>query len=128
MANKFILDASALLVLIYNEKADCDIGNYLSNSVMHIVNISEVLTVLYRDGMPVEIAEDMIKSMLPEIIYSSFKEASEAAQIKCANKKYGISSGDSFCLAAAKMHNYTIVTADKIWKDLDLNLEIILVR
>ena len=129
MNKKFIIDSSALLAVIYKEGDHSSLDSYFNRAAMHIVNVNEVISVLHRNGIAIQLAENIVKSTITEILYSNFEEASKAAQIKVKYKKYGISTGDSFCLAAAKMNNYAVITADKIWSKLDdLGLEIMVIR
>lgn len=128
MNKKYLIDSSALLMAIYNEKSAFDYKKYFAHSAMHLVNVSEVLAVLTRDGMPINIAKQIIQTTIAETVISNFEEAALAAEIRVKNKEYGISTGDSFCLAAAKLNDYSVITADQIWTKLELDLEIICVR
>lgn len=128
MSKKYIIDASALLIVIYNENSKFDCKQYFADSVIHLVNVSEVLTVLMRDGMPINIARQIVHATVPELVASNLEEASLAAEIRVKNKEYGISTGDSFCLASAKLNDFVVITADQVWTKLDLGLEIICVR
>jgi len=128
MNKKYLIDTSAFIMAIYQENSDIDFKKYFDHSVMHHMNVSEAIAVLIRDGMPLNLAEEVIQSTISETITTNFEEASLAACIRVENKQFGISTGDSFCLAAAKLLNYPIITADKIWTELKLDIEIICVR
>ena len=128
MNKKYIIDSSALLAAIYNENFTFDFEKYLPYSIMHIVNFSEVVAVLLRDGMQETTARNIAQNNISEIFNPTIDEAVLAANIRVKNKEYGISTGDSFCLAAAKLYKYPVITADKIWGKLDIDLEIIYVR
>jgi PIN domain nuclease of toxin-antitoxin system len=128
MTEKYVFDASALLAILYKENTDKNLQQYLENSLINLVNASEVLMVLQNRGMPKDIAKQVIESTVTEIISITFEESCLAAEIKVQNKKYGISTGDSFCLASGIQLNCPIITADKIWSKLDLDCEIILIR
>ena len=125
---KYIIDTSAFIMAIYQENVDVDFKKYFDNSMMHHINVSEAISVLIRDGMPIEVAKEVIESTISETISTNFKEAVIAAEIRVKNKMFGISTGDSFCLAAAKLYGVPIVTADRVWQKLQLGVEIICIR
>ena len=128
MDKKYIIDSSAFLAAIYDENSNFDFESFIPDSAMHVVNLSEVLAVLLRDGMQKSMAKQIVQSNISEILNSSTEEAVLAADIRIRNREYGISTGDSFCLAAAKLHKCDVLTADKIWNKLDLDIKIINVR
>ena len=128
MKSEFIIDSSALLMAIYQENEDIEVNEYFKSAVMHHVNISEVMNVLIRDGMAKNHAIEVIQKLIPKTIGTNIEDAYLAAQIKAENKPLGISTGDSFCLAAALRNDLIPITADKIWKKLELGIEIICIR
>jgi len=128
MIKKYVFDASALLAILYEENIDKNLEQYLENSLINLVNASEVLTVLQNRGMLKDIAKQVIESTVTEVISITFQESCLAAEIKVKNKQHGISTGDSFCLASGMQLNYPVITADKIWSKLDLDCEVILIR
>jgi ribonuclease VapC len=125
---KVVLDASALFALLEQEKgADCVLG-YLDRAVMSVVNYTETLTLLMRDGHSVEEADNIIKSVLVDVVEFDQTQAKLAAGIRHCGKNCGISLGDSACLALATHLKLSVLTADTIWKKLKLDLDIIFIR
>ncbi|RYE05566.1 MAG: hypothetical protein EOP33_05320 [Rickettsiaceae bacterium] len=78
--------------------------------------------------MPKDVAKQVIESTIIKIIPITVQESYLAAEMKVQHKQYGISTGDSFCLASGIQFNCPIITADRIKSRLDLNCEIILIR
>lgn len=128
MNKKYIIDSSAFLASIYEEDSTFDFEKYMPYSVMHAINVSEVVAVLLRNGMRISIAEKIIQNNISEILNSNIEEAILAAKIRVENKEHGISTGDSFCLAAAKLNNYPVITTDTAWTRLNIGIEIIYAR
>ncbi len=128
MKKEFIIDSSAVIAALYDEESKFDFEKYLPHSVINVVNYSEVIAVLLRDGMEARTAGELTQNIIPKIIQLSRDEALLAAEIRVKGKEYGISTGDSFCLACAKLNNYSVITADRIWSRLNLGIEIIQVR
>ncbi len=123
-----VLDASALLVLLNEEPGHQEVVNYLSVAIMSAVNYTEVLTVLIAQGVPAQIAEEITSGLLGEIVPFESKQAIIAANLRSLTKPFGLSLGDRACLALGKDRKAAIVTADKIWKKIDLDMDIILIR
>jgi ribonuclease VapC len=128
MSEKYIIDSSALIMAIYQEYSKIDLTAYFANSCMHHINVSEVIAVLIRDGMPEQASWEIVETTISETIATNFDQAKLAANIRVHNKEYGISTGDSFCLAAAKLLGHTVITADKVWTELKLDLKVICIR
>ena len=56
------------------------------------------------------------------------EQALITAKIIKQTKQYGLSLGDRGCIALAMFKNYPILTCDKIWQKVDLNVEFIMGR
>jgi ribonuclease VapC len=123
-----VLDASALLVLINEEPGHQVVMNYLSEAIMSAVNYTEVLTVLIANSVPLQVAEEITSGLLMEIVPFDAKHAMIAADLRTLTKPFGLSLGDRACLALGKERHAVIVTADKIWKKIELGTEIVLIR
>jgi len=128
-SSKYILDASALLASIYNEKSKVDMVHYIENSSMHYFNVSEVLNVLHRCGMEMSLASDIVKSLVRSFLPCTYDNAYKAAEIKQKYKHLGISAGDSFCISSSIQYQIPVVTADKAWKEItEISNNLILIR
>jgi PIN domain nuclease of toxin-antitoxin system len=125
---KVVLDASALFALREEEKGADKVMTYLDRAVMSVVNYTETLTLLLRDGHNIDEADNIIKSVLVDIIDFDPLQAKLAAVIRHEGKHCGISLGDSACLALATQLKSSVVTADTVWKKLKLDLDIVLIR
>ncbi len=125
---KIVMDASALFALLEQEKgADC-VLKYLDGAIMSVVNYTETLTLLMRDGHSVEEADHIIQSVLVDIVEFDQAQAKLAAEIRHGGKNCGISLGDSACLALATQLQIPVLTADTVWKKLKLDVEMIFIR
>jgi len=115
--NNIVLDASALLALIQNEKGGEIIKPLLSYSVMSTVNITEVLTALKRTSMDTTETLTLITDFISGIIPFDLEQAKYAAELQTYK---GLSLGDRACIALGIKLNTTIYTADKIWAELKI--------
>ena len=125
--DKIVFDASAILTLLKKEKGHEIVDKYLDNAVVSTVNFSEVVTVLNRSGVTQDIIQYLGETFL-HIEEFNIEQAIIAASIDEITKKNGLSLGDRSCLALAKSMSLPVLTADKIWKNVNLGIDIQLIR
>jgi ribonuclease VapC len=126
--NKAVLDSSALLAFINQEKGAELVEKYLPNAVMSSVNIAEVAAVLSQIGMPEDIIINMMNDLSIEIISFDQEQALLTGFLRNKTKAAGLSLGDRACINLSSTKNLIVVTADKIWNTLDLTNNIVLIR
>jgi PIN domain nuclease of toxin-antitoxin system len=117
---KYVLDASAVLALIFLEPGWENVDRVLHGSLMSTVNVAEALTKLVQDRVNLPDAVEEISKLNLEIFDFDFESAAKAAELRPLTKHLGLSLGDRACLALAIQHDATAVTADKSWAKLDL--------
>lgn len=121
MSKKIVLDASALLAFLQQEKGSEKVEEHLSKSIMSTVNVSETIAVLSQIGIHSEEAVNIITNLIKEIIPFDTHQAHLAANLRKHTKHLGLSLGDRACLALAESLNCKVLTADKIWNKLNLD-------
>jgi PIN domain nuclease of toxin-antitoxin system len=126
--NKAVLDSSALLAFINQEKGAELVEKYLPNAVMSSVNIAEVAAVLSQIGMPEDIIINIMNDLSIEIISFDQEQALLTGFLRNKTKAAGLSLGDRACINLSSTKNLIVVTADKIWNTLDLTNNIVLIR
>ncbi len=126
--SKLVLDASAVLALLNQEPGGDKVEGYLADAILSAVNASEILAVLEDAGMPLVEAEIVLFGLVKEIVVFDREQAVCAAQFRKLSKSYVLSLGDRACLALAKTKNIPVMTADKIWKKVPHQLEVMLIR
>lgn len=124
-----ILDASALITLLSEEKGNETVASVLPKSVMSSVNIAEVAKFLMeKQGLNKEEVSNIIQSLIETIIPFDTQLALISADIVRDTKSLGLSLGDRACLALAISTGYTVYSSDRIWSKLDLGCKIVLIR
>jgi PIN domain nuclease of toxin-antitoxin system len=124
----FILDASAMLALIFGERGAENVIPYAQGSQILAINFSEVVArVIAIDGNPrrAEISADRLEI---NIIPFDRTHASLTAEMLKKTSSIGASLADRACLAFAEQSGLPVLTADKDWSKLDLELDIRQIR
>jgi len=117
---QFVLDASALLSFLLDERGHERVERILDRSRIHAVNLAEVVGRLVRSGMPAEKAAATLRELHLEV-----EEEFPAGQAEFCGALLGIrrdlelSLGDCVCLSMAASSGAVAVTADRRWKGLD---------
>ena len=129
MNNKIIFDASAVVALLAKEKGFEVIKRHLKNAIISSVNISEVYKYcIDKQNLAADECKNIMGISGIKIIDFDEKQALIAADIYPKTKEYGLSLGDRACIALAIEKKYPILTCDKIWEKINLDVKFIMVR
>jgi PIN domain nuclease of toxin-antitoxin system len=118
-----VLDASALLALIQGERGSERVLQALEQGdcVISTVNLSEAMTKLILNGMPIEAAEQSVAGIPANPLPCDASVAMAAARLTALGKPLGLSLGDRICLATAQTcGKSTVLTTDRAWQRLAL--------
>lgn len=123
-----VLDASALLALLNNEQGADFVQELLPDALISSVNLAEVVTRLSVIGMPEGEIRDTLAVLGLNVAPFDKDQAMRAGLFYQRTHRLGLSLGDRACLALADAETALAVTADRVWGDLDLNVEVKLIR
>jgi PIN domain nuclease of toxin-antitoxin system len=126
--NKFVLDASAVLALLNKENGWEKVFEVFSDSYICTVNLSEVITKLVDINIPETDINNILNSLNFKIVNFNYKISFRAGLLQKITKIKGLSLGDRACIATGIEKKLPILTADKVWKDIALTVEIIVIR
>ncbi len=126
--NQYIFDASAILALFHNEPGSDVARQYLPGAVVSCINLAEVIENALARNIYNDKYREKLPELLPDIIPFNEEQAHITAKLRPITKQYGLSLADRACLALAKSMDLPVITADKIWKELDIGVKIIVIR
>ena len=115
-----IMDASAILAYLQNEKGKEKVERILETSAISRINATEVLTKLIEKGMSLNKAKEAFDNLDLQVIEFDESQSLKAAELRPLTKHLGLSLGDRCCLALAIQENATAVTADRNWASFNL--------
>ena len=123
-----VFDSSALLAVIFQEDGAEAATRRLNGGIVSAVNASEVVARLVDFGTSGEDARNALLNFGLEIRPFDTGLAVAAGQLRAATREKGLSLGDRACVALAIREQAGIVTADRAWAELDLDVEVELIR
>jgi len=126
--SRIVLDSSAILAFLQQEPGADVITKLLHRAMASAVNVAEVQSKLIRDGMPAEEAKIAVERCLSTIEPFDSELASVAAALILPTQKLGLSLGDRACLALGLAMKAPVYTADRAWAQLQVGVEVRLVR
>lgn len=117
-----------MLAFLNHEAGRDRVADALAVSLVSAVNHAEVLEKLVERGRSIEDAVMATDTLTYEIANVDVVQAFRAAALRAPTRHRGISLGDRFCLALAQETGLPVLTADRAWLDLGLDVEITLIR
>ena len=123
-----ILDASAALAVLQDERGADVVGESLPRALLTSVNASEVIVKLIRYGAAPEVAVGLVRLMDCRIVDVDVDLGLRAGALYARTSHAGLSLGDRICLALAQREGLPVLTADRAWAGLDIGVQIRLIR
>ena len=116
------------MALIRGEPGADIVVSCLSRAIISAVNQAEVQTKLVSAGIDEALAWWHIAEVRCPSVPFDEELARIAGGLVQVTRQYGLSLGDRACLALALQRKADIYTADAVWKNLGLNIEVNLIR
>ena len=123
-----VLDASALLAYLQDEPGGERVRAALGHAVISTVNWAEVVGKARDDGVDTRGLREDLASLGLAFEPLSAAQAEIAGQLKERTRRYGLSLGDRACLALGSDRGESVCTVDRVWKQLDLGVEVEMIR
>lgn len=123
-----VFDVSAVLAFVFDERGADVVQGYLSSAIICAPNVTEIVTRLIDEGRTADDASNQYLALGLPVIELDRALALRAGVLRTIGRDRGLSLGDRACLALAERENLLAVTADRAWQNLDLGVEIRLIR
>ena len=121
-----VLDASAVLALLFREPGSDRVAAALPSSCISSVNLSEVAGRFIRDGAEVEEVAYRLRQLALDVVPFDEQAALRAAALLPVTSPLGLSLADRACLALARQRGLTALTTDRAWASVPgVNVELI---
>jgi PIN domain nuclease of toxin-antitoxin system len=128
LEREIVLDSSALLAWYLREAGAETVAANLSGARMSAVNLSEVVTRLAGLGVGDGPQRRLARQLNLLVVPFGESQAYRAAQLRAPTREAGLSFGDRACLALASEIQGVVLTADRQWAQVDVGVEVRLIR
>jgi PIN domain nuclease of toxin-antitoxin system len=124
----YVYDSSALLAIILGEPG-AEIANAnVANAMVSSVNLAEIFSRAEDKGIPMGKTERFLMGKEVQFVDFDTDLARVVGTLRTKTRSRGLSLGDRACIALALRERATIMTADRVWAELDLPCKVELIR
>jgi PIN domain nuclease of toxin-antitoxin system len=124
LAGKIVIDASAVLAFLNRERGGIEALQLFPEALVCAVNVAEIVQVGIRRGRNPGADLELLSVAGLSIVDVDIKIARLAGELEKTTREHDISLADRFCLALGIARNLPVLTADRVWEDLKLPLEV----
>lgn len=131
MTDTLVADASPLLAIIHGEPgSDVAVAAMLEAPDVRIsaVNLAEVAAKLADRNIAFSVLLALLQDFEIRVTPFDAETAILSGRLRTSTRPGGLSLGDRACLATAMLHGGAVLTADRAWAGLDLDIEMIFIR
>ena len=123
-----VFDSSALLAITFEEEGAEIAAQALNDGIISAVNASEVIARYVDLGASEEEALTSFRAFGLETYPFDESLAIATGLMRSATRDAGLSLGDRACLALAIREHSSVLTADRAWATLDMDIAVELIR
>lgn len=123
-----VLDSSAVLALVWREPGAPAVAAVMPQARISAVNLAEVVQKLVDRNVDDHTVRAIVDGL--GLVAEPFDadQALHAGLLRRIARPKGLSLGDRACLALGRRHGLPVLTADRVWAELDLGVEVVLIR
>lgn len=125
---RVVLDASAVLAALNGEPGSAEVEAVIGRSVISAVNLAEVVGKLSDVGLTEEQIGATLAGLGCEIAPFDAGAAIRTGLLRRVTYRQGLSLGDRACLSLGEREGAPVLTADRAWSQLDVPIDIRVIR
>jgi PIN domain nuclease of toxin-antitoxin system len=123
-----VFDASVILAHINDEPGSERAVPLFGEALISAVNLAEIIAKLAERGASLPLIRAALSRYGLQVAAFDEELAERTGALRAKTKALGLSLGDRACLALAEKFRLPVLTADRMWKDLNLSIEVRLLR
>lgn len=125
---KVVLDASAVLAVLLSEGGAAEAAQHLGGGCVSAVNYSEILARAAKRCGSLEASKRQVDLYDLAVVAFDAEHAALVASLRPTTDPIGLSFADRACLALGLSRGLPVVTADRAWASLDLDVAVQVIR
>jgi ribonuclease VapC len=125
---KMVLDSSALIAFLSGEPGAQSAAESIPGALLCSVNLAEIFAVLMRRGETNARVRTIVALSQIEIVAFDAGLAEACGALVSRTRQHGLSLADCACLALGEREKLPVLTADRAWKEINLGLDVRLIR
>lgn len=123
-----VLDSSVVLAHINGEPGSERAAAFFGDALISAVNLAEVVAKLVDRGASLALTRAALSRYGLQVAAFDEELAEWTGALRPQTRAFGLSLGDRACLALALRRALPVLTADRTWKELNLSVEVQLLR
>ena len=126
--DEVVLDSSAILAIINDEPGAELVSSTLERAAINSVTLTEVVAKLADGGRDEDTVRGMVGELRMRVVPFDEEQAYRAGMLRPITRRFGLSLGDRACLALALSAMLPVLTADREWARVPIDVEVRLIR
>jgi PIN domain nuclease of toxin-antitoxin system len=123
-----VVDASAVLAIYLDEPGADAVAEIIAGSLLSTVNYTEVVSKALDRGRRIDHVLRALARMAFVVVSYDLPLARRAGELRPSTRQFGLSVGDRACLALAERERLPAYTTDRAWANLNLGIDIRVIR
>lgn len=123
-----VLDASALVAFLRDEPGAERVRERLGRLRISAVNLAETLSKMVEYGKPLDLITYQVERLKIPVVPFDNDDATVVASLRAVTRPAGLSLGDRACLALALARQEPVLTTERTWPGLGLDVPIEVIR
>jgi len=123
-----VLDASAVLALLFEESGAGAVLEVLPRALVSAVNWVEIMQRGLEKGVDPTQDRHRLEAIGLAVVPLTAGQAEDAAVLRAATRHLGLSLADRCCLALAREVGFPVLTADAAWDQADVGAAVVVIR
>lgn len=126
--NSVVLDASAVLALLWEERGSDVVAEAIEGAAISAVNVAEVIAKLAAEHAPDDDAVETVEALRLDVVAFDIEQAGAVGVLRRRTARSGLSLGDRACLHLGRLLDREVLTADRSWAKLDIGVRVRVIR